>query len=62
MAMAGERVVGVLTVVHHFPETSEITWMAVHAGRRGRGVGRALISSRPGSCPTCGPATRPCCW
>jgi len=42
-AVEGDRVVGFLTVVHHFPETSEITWMAVHAGRRGRGIGRALI-------------------
>jgi GNAT superfamily N-acetyltransferase len=37
------RVIGFLTVVHHFEATSEITWMAVHAGHRGRGVGRALI-------------------
>ena len=43
VAVEGDRVVGFLTVVHHFPETSEITWMAVHADRRGRGTGRALV-------------------
>ena len=42
-AVEGGRVVGFLTFVHHFPETSEITWMAVHAGHRGRGIGRALV-------------------
>ena len=40
--------VGFLTVVHHFPETSEINWMAVHADRRGRGIGRALIGRLTG--------------
>jgi GNAT superfamily N-acetyltransferase len=48
VAMEGDRVVGFLTFVHHFPETSEITWMAVHADRRGRGVGRALIGRLAG--------------
>ena len=42
-ALEGDRLLGFLTFVHHFPETSEITWMAVHADHRGRGVGRALI-------------------
>jgi GNAT superfamily N-acetyltransferase len=48
VAVEGDRVVGFLTVVHHFAETSEITWMAVHAGRRGRGIGRALIRQLTG--------------
>jgi ribosomal protein S18 acetylase RimI-like enzyme len=43
VAVRDGRVVGFLTVVHHFEATSEITWMAVHAGHRDRGVGRALI-------------------
>jgi ribosomal protein S18 acetylase RimI-like enzyme len=47
-AVEGDRVVGFLTVVHHFPETSEITWMAVHADLRGRGIGRALIQHLTG--------------
>jgi GNAT superfamily N-acetyltransferase len=49
VAVEGDRVVvGFLTVVHHFPETSEITWMAVHADRRGRSIGRALIGRLTG--------------
>jgi GNAT superfamily N-acetyltransferase len=48
VAVEGDRVVGFLTVVHHFPETSEINWMAVHADRRGRGIGRALIGRLTG--------------
>ena len=43
VAVRQGRVVGFLTVVHHFQTTSEITWMAVHAGHRGQGIGRALI-------------------
>lgn len=35
--------IGFLTVAHHFEAASEITWMAVHADHRDRGVGRALI-------------------
>ena len=48
VAVEGDRVVGFLTVAHHFPETSEITWMAVHADRRGRGIGRALVRQLTG--------------
>jgi ribosomal protein S18 acetylase RimI-like enzyme len=48
VAVEGERVVGFLTVAHHFPETSEITWMAVHADRRGQGIGRALMRQLTG--------------
>jgi GNAT superfamily N-acetyltransferase len=48
VAVEGDRVAGFLTVVHHFPETSEITWMAVHADHRGRGIGRALIGRLTG--------------
>jgi ribosomal protein S18 acetylase RimI-like enzyme len=37
------RVVGFLTVEPRFDEAAEITWMAVHAGDRRRGVGRVLM-------------------
>ena len=53
-AVEGDRVIGFLTFVHHFPETSEITWMAVHADHRGRGVGRALIRRLAGDLRTQG--------
>ena len=42
VAVEGDRVVGFLTVVHHFPETSEITWMAVHADHRTRAFYRSV--------------------
>jgi GNAT superfamily N-acetyltransferase len=38
-------VIGFLTVVDRTPATSEITWMAVHADARGRGVGTALMEA-----------------
>jgi GNAT superfamily N-acetyltransferase len=37
------RVVGFLTVQPQNATTVEITWMAVHAERRGQGIGRRLI-------------------
>ncbi len=43
VAVRQGRVVGFLTLAHHFATTSEITWMAVHADHRGQGIGRALI-------------------
>ena len=43
VAVLDGRVVGFLTVQRHFETSAEITWMAVHAAHRGRGVGRALI-------------------
>ena len=36
-------VVGFLTFVRHFDASAEITWMAVHADHRRRGLGSALI-------------------
>jgi ribosomal protein S18 acetylase RimI-like enzyme len=33
----------VRSLPYHFEASSEITWMAVHAGHRDRGVGRTLI-------------------
>lgn len=43
VAVLGHRVVGFLTVARHFVEAAEITWMAVDAAHRGRGVGRSLV-------------------
>jgi ribosomal protein S18 acetylase RimI-like enzyme len=36
-------VVGFLTLQRHFDHAAEITWMAVHARHRRRGIGRDLI-------------------
>ena len=43
VAIQDREVVGFLTCVHRFDEAAEITWMAVHADRRRRGIGHALI-------------------
>jgi ribosomal protein S18 acetylase RimI-like enzyme len=43
VAMLDHAVVGFLTVDRQFDQAAEITWMAVHAGHRHQGVGRALI-------------------
>lgn len=36
-------VVAFVTVVSHFPSSAEITWLAVHADHRRRGVGHRLV-------------------
>jgi ribosomal protein S18 acetylase RimI-like enzyme len=43
VAVEGAEVVGFLTFVPRFDEAAEITWMAVRADRRRRGIGHALI-------------------
>jgi ribosomal protein S18 acetylase RimI-like enzyme len=43
VALVDEEVVGFLTYVHRFDQAAEITWMAVRADRRRRGIGHALI-------------------
>jgi GNAT superfamily N-acetyltransferase len=43
VAEAGGEVIGFLTLVRPYPSTPEISWMAVHARHRGRGVGTALV-------------------
>jgi ribosomal protein S18 acetylase RimI-like enzyme len=45
VAVEGSEVVGFLTFVPRFDEAAEITWMAVRADRRRRGIGHALVSS-----------------
>lgn len=43
VAVLDHTVVGFLTVQRHFDHAAEMTWMAVHAHHRHRGIGRALI-------------------
>jgi len=43
VAIDGAEVMGFLTYVHRFDEAAEITWMAVRADLRRRGIGHALI-------------------
>ena len=43
VAALGGTVVGFLTLERHFDHAAEITWMAVHAHHRHRGIGRALV-------------------
>ena len=38
-------VVGFLTLARPYPTTPEISWLAVHARDRRRGIGRALIEA-----------------
>jgi GNAT superfamily N-acetyltransferase len=40
-----DAVVGFLTLVHPYPTTSEISWMAVLRDRHRTGVGRALVDA-----------------
>jgi ribosomal protein S18 acetylase RimI-like enzyme len=43
VAMEDAAVVGFLTYVYRFDQAAEITWMAVRADRRRRGIGHALV-------------------
>jgi ribosomal protein S18 acetylase RimI-like enzyme len=43
VAVVDGKVVGFLTLARHFDQSAEITWMAVHAGWRGRGIGKRLV-------------------
>ena len=43
VAIEDAAVVGFLTYLYRFDEAAEITWMAVRADRRRRGIGHALI-------------------
>jgi ribosomal protein S18 acetylase RimI-like enzyme len=38
-----QRIVGFVTTARLFPQCLEITWLAVHADRRGKGIGRTLV-------------------
>jgi ribosomal protein S18 acetylase RimI-like enzyme len=52
-------VAGFLTVQRHFEQAAEITWMAVHARHRHRGVGSALVERL---CRTWPRRVAGCCW
>jgi ribosomal protein S18 acetylase RimI-like enzyme len=43
VALDEGAVAGFLTLARHDPRSAEITWMAVHAGFRRQGLGRALV-------------------
>ena len=43
VAVEEGEVVGFLTLLRHDPRSAEVTWMAVRADRRRRGIGRRLI-------------------
>jgi ribosomal protein S18 acetylase RimI-like enzyme len=45
VAVDGNTVVGLITLTPHQPGSSEITWLAVHAGHRRGGIGRRLIDA-----------------
>ena len=48
VAVESDRPVGFLTFVPRFDRAAEITWMAVHADHRRKGIGRLLIESLVG--------------
>ena len=43
LAVVDGKVIGVALVNRHFPESAELTLIAVHAGHRGTGAGKALV-------------------
>jgi ribosomal protein S18 acetylase RimI-like enzyme len=43
VAVADDEIVGFLTYVPRFDEAAEVTWMAVRADRRRRGIGHRLM-------------------
>ena len=45
LALEGQNPVGVALVDQRYPESAELSLIAVHANHRGRGVGWALIQS-----------------
>lgn len=45
VAVQGGRTVGVALLKQHFPETAELTLLAVHADARGSGAGTALVEA-----------------
>lgn len=43
MATVGPEVVGFVTLLRHFPESWEVTWMAVAPAWHRSGIGRCLV-------------------
>lgn len=50
VAVADGETVGFVSLVVHFPETWEITWMAVHPAWHRRGIGRRLVEAAVERC------------
>lgn len=57
VAVADGDTIGFITLVRHFPETWEITWMAVHPDWHRRGVGRRLVDAAVRRCREAGATT-----
>lgn len=57
VAVASGEAIGFVTLTRHFPETWEITWMAVHPGWHRRGVGRWLVEAVVARCRAAGATT-----
>jgi len=50
VATVADEVIGFLALEQRFPESWEITWMAVHPDQHRRGVGRMLIDAALDAC------------
>ena len=50
VAVHEDAVVGFVTLARHFPETWEITWMAVHPRWHRLGLGRRLVEAAVARC------------
>jgi GNAT superfamily N-acetyltransferase len=59
VAVVDGAVVGFLTVERHFEQAAEISWMAVHADHRRRGLGYALVGGCAATWPPRGGGS---CW
>ncbi len=57
VAIADGEAIGFVTLTIHFPETWEITWMAVHPDWHRRGVGRRLVEAAVERCRAEGATT-----
>ena len=57
VAVADGETVGFVSLVVHFPETWEITWMAVHPAWHRRGIGRWLVEAAVERCRAEGATT-----
>lgn len=57
VAIAAGEPIGFLTLTRPFPETWEMTWMAVHPARHRRGVGCRLIEVTIDRCRAAGAST-----